>query len=186
MASDLRPFIVGYQNMAYLDLVNSQPVLFNVILRKRYESALDGQKRELLEFLESTTKGRWYEKLQKLFNLSRDEAKKLWMEIAYSKNNGFPHRKKVFKSKFPFISSIIHDLKKDGHEMFSIELQKIESKVFIDKICKDLVKEGILPYTMHDGLLVPKEQAQRTLEIMQENLKRVIGETPTIKVTISN
>ncbi len=185
MASDLRPFIAGYQNMAYLDLVNSQPVLFNVILRKYYESAPEGLKKELDEFLESTTKGKWYEKLQEVFSVSRDEAKAIWMEIAYSKNRSYPQRKRIFKSKFPFIYSIIHDIKKDGHAKFSVELQKIESKVIIDKICKELVGCGIIPYTMHDGLLVPKEHAQSTLQIMEDSLKMLIGETPKIKVSLN-
>ena len=33
-----------------------------------------------------------------------------------------------------------------------------------------------------DGLLVPNDNTQRTKEIMLENLKKVIGEYPTIKV----
>lgn len=183
MASDLRPHLVGFENMAYLDLVNSQPVLFNVLLRKYYKTATQSQKRELDDYLEWTSKGKWYEKLVAIYNVTRDEAKTIWMEIAYSQNNLFKHRKKVFNAKFPFISSIIQNLKKDDHANFSIELQKIESKVFIDKICKDLVENGIMPYTMHDGLLVPKESTEKTLEIMLENLKRVIGVYPTIKVS---
>lgn len=66
---------------------------------------------------------------------------------------------------------------------FAIELQKIESKVFIDKICKVLVGEGIIPYTIHDGLIVPKASTARTKEIMLEELKKVIGDYPTIKVS---
>ena len=183
MASDLRPHIIGFENMAYLDLVNSQPVLFNVLLRKYHKGASGSQRKELDVYLEWTSKGKWYEKLVNIYNVTRDEAKTIWMEIAYSRNSSYEHRKRKFKAKFPFISSIIQNLKKDNHANFSIELQKIESKVFIDMICKDLVEEGIIPYTMHDGLLVPKDETERTLEIMLENLKKVIGVYPTIKVS---
>lgn len=182
MASDLRPFIVGFENMAYLDLVNSQPVLFNAMLKSYYKSASQSQIRELDEYRESTTNGKWYEKIMETFNVNRDEAKVIWMEIAYSKNQSFKHHKKIFERKFPFIGSIIKQIKKDNHADFSIELQKLESKVFLDKICKDLVGEGIFPFTMHDGLLVPKESMNRTKEIMLENLKMVIGVKPKIKV----
>jgi hypothetical protein len=157
-------------------------VLFNVLLRKYHKGASGSQRKELDDYLEWTSKGKWYEKLVEIYNVSRDEAKTIWMEIAYSKNSSFKHRKKVFNAKFPFISSIIQNLKRDDHANFSIELQKIESKVFIDKICKVLVEEGIVPYTMHDGLLVPKEHEFRTKEVMLEQLENVIGVRPTIKV----
>jgi hypothetical protein len=183
MASDLRPHIIGYESMAYLDLVNSQPVLFNVLLRKYHKVASESQKRELDDYLEWTSKGKWYEKLVEIYNVTRDEAKTIWMEIAYSKNSSFKHRKKVFNAKFPFISSIIQNLKRDDHANFSIELQKIESKVFIDMICKILIEEGIMPYTMHDGLLVPEEHKFRTQEVMLEQLEKVIGVRPKIKVS---
>lgn len=182
MASDLRPFIIGYQSMAYLDLVNSQPVLFNAMLKHYYKGATEGQIKELNEYRESTTHGLWYEKLIEIFKVNRDEAKTIWMEIAYSKNSSFKHHKKIFKTKFPFIYSIIEKSKEANHANFSIELQKIESKVFVDKICKDLVDEGIMPYTMHDGLLVPKEAMNRTKDVMMENLMKVIGAYPKIKI----
>ena len=68
------------------------------------------------------------------------------------------------------------------HNQFAIHLQKIESKIFIDKICKALVNEEIIPYTMHDGLLVPKKHQQRTLQIMSDILEKEIGAVPKIKV----
>lgn len=182
MASDIRQFIIGFKDMSYLDLVNSQPVLFNVILSKYRKGASNNQIRELDEYLESTINGLWYEKLMDTFNLDREVAKSIWMEIAYSKNSSYKNHKKVFQSKFPFIYSIIKKLKEGNHANFSIELQNIESKVFIDKICKDLVNEGIIPYTMHDGLLVPKDAMEKTKKIMLENLKKVIGAYPKIKV----
>lgn len=76
----------------------------------------------------------------------------------------------------------LKNIKKVEHNQFAIHLQKIESKIFIDKICKALVNEEIIPYTMHDGLLVPKKHQQRTLQIMSEILEKEIGAVPKIKV----
>jgi hypothetical protein len=183
MASDLRPFIIGFDKMANLDLVNSQPVLFNVLLQKYREKATQAQIEELDTFRRLTTSGKWYERLSELYGMNRDKAKKVWMAIAYSKNASFKPQKKIFKGYFPFISAIIQEVKKTNHANFAIELQKIESNVFIDKICKVLVGEGIIPYTIHDGLFVPKASTDRTKEIMLEELKKVIGDYPTIKVS---
>jgi hypothetical protein len=182
MASDLRPFIIGFDQMDDLDLVNSQPVLFNVLLQNYRKKATKAQIEELDTYRRLTTSGMWYEELGKFYGITREAAKEVWMEIAYSRNASFKPHKKIFEAHFPFISAIIHNIKKENHANFAIELQKTESIVFIDKICRALVNEGIIPYTLHDGLLVPKAATGRTKEIMLEELKKVIGDYPTIKV----
>ena len=180
--------------MAYLDLSNSQPVLFNKILQTYRKNASGKVLAELDRYLEVTTSGKWYEELIRVFdvkygpneNLTFDEArnvcKKVWMLLAYSNNNEQRNLKKVFALEYPFVSSVMKSIKKSNYNQFAISLQLIESKVFIDIICKQLVNEGIIPYTMHDGLLVPKESMERTKEVMLENLKDFIGACPIITV----
>lgn len=182
MASDLRKFIIGYENMSYLDLSNSQPVLFNIILKSYLENASDELKKEIQWYSEITLSGQWYECLQRLYGLSRDECKEIWMQIAYSQNDHYLKEKKVFKTGFPEIYSLIEKIKEVKYEQFSIELQLIESKIFIDEICRELVNQNIIPFTMHDGLLVSIEHEQMTLDIMSSILKRHLGAEPKIKV----
>ena len=104
------------------------------------------------------------------------------MQIAYSENDHYLNQKKVFKAGFPEIYSLIEKIKEVNYEQFAVKLQLIESKIFIDEICKELVNEGIIPYTMHDGLLVPKEHKKKTLDIMSSVLKSHLGAVPKIKV----
>jgi hypothetical protein len=195
MASDLRPFIVGYENMSYLDLSNSQPVLFNILLKKYREGASDKVIKELDRYLGATTSGQWYEELIRVFDItkygdpetttfttSRNTAKKTWMLLAYSQNKDLRGLKKRFAEEYPFISSVMKFIKKENYEQFAIALQIIESEVFIDKICRILVSEEILPYTLHDGLLVPNKFEKRTLEVMNEVLLEEIGVVPQIKI----
>ena len=182
MASDLREFIIGYENMSYLDLSNSQPVLFNIILKSYLDTASDELKKEIGWYSEITLSGQWYECLQRLYGLSRNECKEIWMQIAYSENDHYLKEKKVFKAGFPEIYSLIEKIKEVNYEQFSIELQLIESKIFIDEICRELVNQNIIPYTMHDGLLVSIENEQMTLYIMSSVLKSHLGAVPKIKV----
>lgn len=194
MASDLRPFIVGYENMSYLDLSNSQPVLFNILLRQYRNNATEKVLTELNRYLETTTSGQWYEELIRVFDITkygnpetalanaRDTAKKTWMLLAYSKNTDLKGLKEKFAEEYPFISSVMKSIKKEGYEQFAISLQIIESEIFIDKICGTLVGEGIVPYTLHDGLLVPHEYEKRTFEVMSEVLLNEIGVVPQIKI----
>ena len=104
------------------------------------------------------------------------------MEIAYSKSKSFTQTKHKFKQSFPLISKIIFNIKEKDYSQFAISLQKIESEIFIDKICRELVKVGIIPFTMHDGLLVPAEQKDQTYEIMVSILKNELGAVPKIKM----
>jgi len=135
-----------------------------------------------VQYFELTISGRWYERLQELYGLSRDDCKDIWMKIAYSKNTSYKSKKKIFKQYYPEINSIIESCKKDNHADFAVQLQKIESEIFIDEICKELVGKNIIPYTLHDGLLVPKEHEDVTLSVMQSVLQKHLGEVPKISI----
>jgi hypothetical protein len=182
MAKDLRQFLIGYENMSYLDLSNSQPVLFNVLLNEYINTNDESLKKEIAHYKELTIRGEWYEFLMKEFKTDRDNAKIIWMEIAYSKNNSHKGHKKIFNKKFPLLNEIIEDAKKDYHGDFAIKLQRIESEIFIDEICKELVEAGIMPYTLHDGVLVPKDKEMETYDIMIKVLTKHLGKAPVISI----
>lgn len=184
MASDLRPFIIGYEDMTYLDLKNSQPVLFNILLRPLRNEATSNQIKEMDTFYDLTTSGKWYEHLSEIFGCDRETAKEAWMVIAYSKNTTkyFTPLKKHFEQHFPFINQVIVGFKEHNHNQFAIELQKVESDLFIDKICVKLVKENIIPFTFHDAILIPTADKNRALEIMQNTLECELGSIPKISV----
>lgn len=190
MASDLRPFIKGFKQLSYLDLCNSQPVLFNIMLQKYIGKANEKLLNEIGLYGELTLSGVWYEYLAKLYNVDREQAKLIWMEVAYSQNRFYKktktiiHRgaKKIFLKTFPEILKVIENEKKINHADFAVALQRIESKVFIDEICKELVAVGIIPYTMHDGLLVDKEKEKETYGIMSRVLETNLGKVPVIAI----
>lgn len=180
LASDLKPFIIGWENMVYLDLKNSQPVIFNSILKDYFPSASEDLMMEIRKYQAATFSGEWYEELMKIFKKDRESSKDLWMIIAYSKNKKHVHIKNQFKSVFPNIYQIIENIKKTNYKNFAVSLQKLESEIFIDKICRRLVDEDIIPFSVHDALIVKKEEAKRTKEIMEEVLFEYLGGTPKI------
>lgn len=182
LSSDLRQFLNGYDNMSYFDLSNSQPVLFNILLKEHYKDSDPKLKAEIDRYAQITLSGSWYEFLMDLFKVDRDGAKKIWMQIAYSKNSSYLPEKKTFASQFPLITKIIKDLKKQNHANFAIELQRIESRIFIDEICKQLVAMDIIPYTLHDGLLVPKTNESTVYKVMCNVLEDSLGKVPVISL----
>ncbi|GAA4230648.1 hypothetical protein GCM10022291_01280 [Postechiella marina] len=180
MASELRQFIIGYENMVYLDLKNSQPVMLNIILKDHYKDANADLKSEIDAYFKHTIEGKWYEHLQQLYGKTREECKDIWMCIAYSKNTSYLEIKKTFKKAYPGINAIIESYKKKKHGDFSVKLTQIESKIFIDGICRELVNQGIIPFTVHDAVIVPKKDKAKTLEIMRAVLEKYLGMAPVI------
>lgn len=181
MSSDLRQFIIGYENMVYLDLKNSQPVLFNILLKDYLINATEDLKKEIEQYFNLTINGSWYEHLQELYDISRKESKDLWMKIAYSKNKSYKEDKKVFKEVYPNIYKIISSQKTKNHAEFAIKLQQIESSIFIDGICRELVNQGIVPFTIHDAVIVNKKDKKQAIEIMESVFRDVLGVVPCIK-----
>ena len=188
MAKDIRKFIVGVENMSYLDLSNSQPVLFNILLKKYYRNGNEALKSEIKKYYITTVSGNWYEELCDIFKLDsncdddRDKAKKIWMKIAYSENGDYRILKNKFKKRYPKINSLIEKIKTKYYKKFAIQLQKTESSIFINEICKTLVEKNIMPYSIHDGVLVSKEHQDATYNVMIEILNYHLGSIPTISI----
>lgn len=180
MASELRQFIIGYDDMVYLDLKNSQPALFNILLKDYLINATEDLKKEIEQYFNLTINGNWYEHLQELYGISRKESKDLWMKIAYSKNKSYKEDKKAFKEVYPNIYKIISSQKTKNHAEFAIKLQQIESSIFIDGICRELVNQGIVPFTVHDAVIVNKEDKKQAIEIMESVFKDILGVVPVI------
>jgi hypothetical protein len=183
MSKELRIFLHDYENMSYLDLSNSQPVLFNVMLNQYDTKRRQNLKAEIEEYKKVTIGGNWYEFLMNVFGINdREVAKEYWMQIAYSKNAKYRRIKNRFAKKFPQIMKIIESKKATDHASFSIALQKIESKIFIDEICKELVNSEIIPYTLHDGIMVLKKNEADAYSIMAKVLKKHLGAIPVISI----
>ncbi len=182
LSKDLRPFLIGYDNMSNLDLCNSQPVLFNKMLNEELPNANESLALEIQNYKQNTLGGNWYEALMDMYNVDRDKAKEIWMKIAYSKNRSYQKEKKIFAQQYPKIYDLIKTIKRKNHSQFAIQLQITESKIFIDEIAKELVSRNIIPYTLHDGLLVPKEKEQETYDVMAKILKAHLGKVPVISI----
>lgn len=182
LASDLKPFIVGWEDMVYLDLKNSQPVLFNTVLKEIYKKGSSALKSEIDMYRKATFAGKWYEELMPIFEADRDSCKEIWMCIAYSKNKSYQNYKKPFKKAYPEIYKIIESIKSSDYKNFAVSLQKLESEIFIDKICKELVDVDILPFTVHDALIVRKSDQDKTLQIMEDVFLEYLGDIPKISV----
>jgi hypothetical protein len=155
---------------------------------------------ELNEFSVLVNHGTLYQKLMGCFstkNLTPEQAKKKVKEMVFglffSQNVKYnedgtewiPYQKKkaLFAEVFPFISEVIKILKMRNYKDLSVYLQRVESYIFIDCICRELVEAGIIPLTIHDSIIVEMRHEQRAIEIMERVFRHHFEGMPTIRVT---
>jgi hypothetical protein len=186
LKAELKQFI-NTPNLYQIDIVNSQPFILSLLLNSPLcSSFLD--KKELERYTDWTSAGIFYEMFEReYFNktskvLTRKQIKDLMFCIFYSKNGSYIKEKNIFKSIFPTIMKFIDEQKKDKHNEFSIRLQKIESKICINIICKELDKEDIKYYTIHDAWLVDEKDIKKTRDIIIRKFYDNFYRRPELKI----
>ena len=123
---------------------------------------------------------------------TRNAVKDIMFKVLFSRNEcyskfiPYEDEKKVFASVYPFVGEVVKALKIKDHSTLPIYLQRFESFLFIDCIAKELVSNGIIPFTIHDSVIVKTKDQQRTIEIMDEVFKEQVGVIPKYKITNIN
>lgn len=115
-------------------------------------------------------------------NVNREEVKEIIFKVLFSANEHYHKEKKVFISVYPFIYRAINELKKNDHKILPITLQKIESYIFIDCIAKRLVEANILPFTIHDSIIVKKEFLNQSIEIIRSVFLEQFNVIPALEI----
>jgi len=148
-------------------------------IHQNHKKELNG---ELIRLIKTTSSGKFYNDFVSIFKLEREEVKVNILKLLYSKNEHYKSFKRLFSKAYPLINEIIIILKGKNHKALSIEMQKIESYIFIDEISKRLCENGITPLTIHDSIIVEKERLNQTKQIIESEFTSLVGLFPTFKV----
>lgn len=119
----------------------------------------------------------------------RDIAKYRMMLCLYSKNRGNSGGMKTeFKKWFPKIYSLICKLKEKKHNTLALLLQRIESYLILDVICKRIsVEKPELPiFTIHDSIVTTVGNEVFVSGIIEEEMSRIIGVPPKVSIEYWN
>jgi hypothetical protein len=135
-------------------------------------------------YFDATLNGVLYEEFMKCYpkEMERKEAKEMMFAVLFSRNKSYDKQKKAFARVYPFVDEVARLLKAKDHRTLPIYLQKLESYLFIDCIAKELINEGIIPYTIHDSVIVKKKDEAKTIEIMNRVFMSQIGFVPTFSI----
>jgi hypothetical protein len=149
---------------------------------------------ELLNFQKSCTEGSFYNSLLSLIpgeELTRNQVKEMMFAVLFSRNEKhqdfkrtipYQREKELFTRVYPGIYQAVHTLKRKDHTKLAVCLQRIESRIFIDTICPQLVELGIVPLTIHDCIIIGASQADYALEVCQSVFEKEFGTIPAFHV----
>jgi hypothetical protein len=124
----------------------------------------------------------------KLLNqgLSKRDLVKYWMMLCfYSKNGGYSGgMKSAFKMQFPKIYNLICKLKDKKHNTLALLLQRIESYLILDVICKRIsIEKPDLPiFTIHDSIVTTVGNEEYVSRIVKEEMNNVVGIPPMVSI----
>jgi hypothetical protein len=174
LKGEYRKFIISEKKLVQIDIINSQPFMLSLYLRKVFGECLENRalKVEIDKYTDWTSAGIFYEMFERTyFNktgkvLTRKDIKTMMFSIFYSKNGSYTKEKNIFKSLYPNIMKFIDNQKKNKHNEFAIKLQRIESKICIDVICEELDILDIEYYTIHDAWLVDKDKVDEVIKVI--------------------
>jgi hypothetical protein len=155
------------------------------------ESLKKDHNEELTKFRGLVLSGQLYEefaaKLSKDGKIySREEAKVGMLLILFSKNGYNAYEKIIFQKLFPQIYKIFFQIKKANHKVLSSILQRIESYIVIQVVCKKISDEfPFLPlFTIHDSIASPLDYLTIVKNVMLEEIKSYIKYEPTLSTEI--
>jgi hypothetical protein len=122
--------------------------------------------------------------------LFRSDVKPLIYEILYSQvrykdKSGkykvpFQKDKEIFKMIFPTIYDFTIKEKTPKHNQLAIKMQLMESDMCIDIICKELEKNNINYFTIHDSWIVDDNDIPLTEAIIKAEFNKKYKSQPTL------
>jgi len=150
-----------------IDMRNSQFAIHAYWLK---QSGLCEQFEDAGRYYEICSKGVLYDELASTFNATRDEAKQMMMELAFSSYKYNTATKKKFKQQFPNVVAHIDSFKREEKrsQLFSIRLQQMEAELFVDNLYPNIKDQGMFCLTKHDSLIVKKEDEERVVGIIED------------------
>jgi HNH endonuclease/NUMOD4 motif len=185
--------IRGIKEIEGIDKVDTDDII--MLLKTSETQSYQGL--QIQNFLRLVVEGKLYEYIQENFCQifpdrfnSRENTKKEVMRIFYSdprkENIPFYEPCKKFERHFPVTYQLFKAIKANDYTLLPVLLQRIESFIVIDTICKQINKNHpeIPLFTIHDSIVTTEDNKDVAEAIMREELKAFVGHEPTLAVEV--
>lgn len=167
---------INNEILTEIDIKNSQPLFFAVILKKEL-NYINSDTKKYFDLVKS---GLLYDDIiHNSIITNRKDAKEMIYKVLFGDN--LKANKKVniiFKKLYPSVYEYILEFKehKKNYKELSHELQKMESEFIFNKIIKEIYDTypDIILFTVHDSILFPKSHQEKIEIIFNKHFEKLI------------
>ena len=192
LASDLRKFITYKgKTLAQVDLKNSQPFLFNLLIRNKIDWRNQIQVEEYKKFKSLTEEGKFYEFLMNEFGIpmENDEQRKSFKLLFFGRvffdvnRTELKKEEKLFQSLFPTIFKFIREYKHEDYTNLAIQLQRAESKAIINECVRKIRNDNpdMFISTIHDSIVVEPDNLEYAKQVIEDVFELNYNLKPGVK-----
>jgi hypothetical protein len=136
---------------------------------------------DAIKYLEAVEHGELYENMMSLLAIEdRSVVKRIVFGILMGKHRT-TKRQRLFANLYPSIYEFIGWLKKKDYKHASHALQRLESKIILHSVARQLLSEMIPCATIHDSLLVSQANVERTFTLLYQEYRRCANVRPSLK-----
>ena len=173
---------INNEILAEIDISNSQPLFFAVLLKKEL-SHINGDTKKYFDLVKN---GLLYDDMIKNTNLkTKSEVKEVIYKVLFGDNvKSNKKMNKIFRDLYPSVHEYILEFKeiKKNYKELSHELQKMESNFIFNNVIKEIYDTypEIILFTVHDSILFPISYYDRVKIIYDKHFQNLI------KIFISN
>jgi len=176
-------------------IINNNNKLKDIVTFLKTPESLDQQEFEFKKITDLVMTAQFYEYIQLHFESlyperfnNRKNVKKEVMRIFYAENidvhKPFYKPSKTFQSHFPYVFELLRLIKEIEYTFLPIILQRIESYLLLDVICKKISERdsGILTLTIHDSIITTKGNESIVEEIILHEIESWTGYKPRLEM----
>ncbi|MBT9391781.1 hypothetical protein KLP40_01290 [Hymenobacter sp. NST-14] len=142
---------------------------------------------KLYEFNSEKFRGKFFDKNGKDRFETRELAKKEMLTLMYFDNSNPKSASQepfqYFKQLFPDVAEVIELLKSRAHRDFPVLLQKIEAKIMLEDVCREIYDQYPTAWftTVHDSIVTTEEYASEVEAIILSTYRRILGGEPQLE-----
>lgn len=141
--------------------------------------------KEVVKYSDIAKSGDFYQQLSKMMypnrTFNKAEMKKLTYIVFFSNNRAIQGMnyitKRDFRRKFPDVYKMLSTIKRKNHRALSHILQRIESEIMIQRVCRRISKEQpTLPiFTIHDSIVTTDGNQDYVSKVIEEEAYKLTG-----------
>ncbi|WP_152050810.1 hypothetical protein [Tautonia marina] len=187
LKTELRGFL-SYQGqpLVNLDIRNSQPLLFSILLQQHYRGT-GGLPPDVARYIDLVQDGQFYNFLMDATGIPPEQRsdfkRKFFGNTFYCENWRRTDAARAFDARFPNVYRVVRALKEGDHTRLPKCLQGVESDLIIGGVARRCMEQ--LPNafigTIHDSILTTPDHAEAVQEIMTQEFSR-LALAPTINI----